>query len=714
MALRINPDHESRIDSLLEQMTLEEKVGQMVQMKYDQTEDGALLRAGRVGSIILATSPWAGNEAQPGVVTEQQNEIQRLAVEESHLGIPVLFGRDVIHGYRTVFPIPLGQAATFSPKRVEEGAAVAAREARSVGIAWTFAPMMDIGRDPRWGRVAEGYGEDPHLCCEMARAAVRGFQGDDLSDPNRMLACAKHFAAYGGAEGGRDYDTVDISERTLREIYLRSFRAAVEEGVGTFMSSFNEIGGIPSTGNKWLLSDVLRGEWGFEGFVVSDWASTHEMRAHGIAADDAEAACLAANAGLDMDMVNPCYHNHLQELVEAGKVSMETIDAAVRRILRCKLALGLFEAPYTGADRSKSVVLCKEHQDAARACARDAVILLKNENDVLPLSKEAKGLAVLGPLMDVKAEIFGTWTPDGVSDDAVPILDGIRAAASDQTQIFVSGPSVTHSVGMARKADAAILVMGEVPQRSGEANSISTLDLPPTQREFVEALRVAGVPIVLVILSGRPLSIEKEVEWADAVLFSFHPGLQGGPAIADILFGDANPAGRLPMTMPRTVGQIPIYYNHKNTGRPYGGDPYRMSRYRDCPRTPLFPFGYGLSYTTFEYDELKVSPEKVEMDQTVTVQAQVTNTGARAGDEVVQLYVRDLLGSVSRPVKELKGFERIHLEPGEKRLVAFSLKAEDLAFYDREMNLTTEPGEFQVWVGPNSAEGLEGRFELLG
>ncbi|MDZ7289738.1 MAG: glycoside hydrolase family 3 C-terminal domain-containing protein [candidate division KSB1 bacterium] len=715
---------ESKIDSLLALMTLEEKAGQLTQFSRDwwsnanrtgiiKDEHRPLLKQGRIGSFLNVYG------------SEVTKEIQRMAVEESRLHIPLLFGFDVIHGFRTTFPIPLAEAASWDPAAVEQSARVAATEAAAAGVHWTFAPMVDIARDPRWGRIAEGSGEDPYLGSVMAAARVRGFQGHDFSGNNSILACAKHFAAYGGAEGGRDYNTVDMSERTLREIYLAPFKAAVDAGAATLMSSFNEISGIPSSANRWLLSDLLRHEWGFNGFVVSDWNSIGELHTHGLAATPPEAGMLALTAGVDMDMEGSVYVHHLPQLVREGKLSESTLNQAVRRVLRAKFQFGLFDDPYKycNPELERSVTLSATHLEAARAMAQKSIVLLKNEKNLLPLKKDLRQVAVIGPLADDQKDPLGPWAAVGRPSDVVTVLAGIKKLVSPQTKVlYAKGCEIeggttngfADAIAIARKSEVAIVVVGEAAEMSGEAACRSSLDLPGHQEALVKAIHATGKPVVVVLMNGRPLSIPWIANNIPAILETWFLGVQTGNAIADVLFGDYNPGGKLPATFPRTVGQIPIYYNHKNTGRPgVDGQPYN-SRYLDVPVAPLYPFGYGLSYTKFEYSDLQLSAQSISPNDSLKISITVKNTGSRAGDEVVQLYIRDEYASVTRPVKELKGFRRITLIPGEGKKVEFTLAPEQLAFYDRDMQLVVEPGTFKVYVGTNSVEVQEAGFTVVG
>jgi beta-glucosidase len=705
----IKPEIEQRVNELLGQMTLDEKIGQMNQVNlFDESRKEAI-RQGAVGSILNAASAFAGKDASLSSNAEVCNACQRVAVEESRLRIPMLFGRDVIHGYRTVFPIPLAQAASWDPELTRQAYEVAAREATADGIKWFFSPMLDIARDPRWGRIAEGFGEDPHLTSAFAAAAVRGIQGDDFTAPDRAIACAKHYAGYGAAEGGRDYDFVDVSMRTLRDVYLPPFKAAVDAGAGTLMSGFHDFSGVPVAANRALLTDILRSEWGFGGFVVSDWNALGELIVHGAAEDGIEAAARAVTAGVDMDMVADVFLRCLGPALQTGRVTQDVIDEAARRILRVKFLAGLFDQPYTDASRAARVILAPEHRALARQFAHESTVLLKNAG-ILPLRREnTRRVAVFGPLAHGRGELFGTWTPDGRPEDVTSVADAIREIAPQGFDLIFPSDHADVALSRAIMADAAIVIAGEHPARSGEASSISTLDLPAGQRELLRALKDNGVPVVLVVLAGRPLAIGREAALADAVLYAWHPGVEGGYAIAEILFGLAAPGGRLPVTFPRAVGQVPIYYNHRNTGRPPAQDIY-SSRYIDLPIGPLYPFGYGLGYTRFSYANLEVGT--LDRSGSREINAEVTNTGAAEGTEVAQLYVRDLVGSVTRPVKELKGFERVTLKPGEARRVRFMLAREALAFTGLDNQPVVEPGKFHVWVGPNSAEGLQGEFVL--
>lgn len=707
---------EERVEDLLRRMTLEEKVGQLCQYSahFGPTEElKEMIRKGLVGSLLNITG------------VERVNEVQRVAVEESRLGIPLLIGLDVVHGYKTVFPIPLALASSWDPEVVRRAAEIAAREASAEGVKWTFAPMLDIARDPRWGRIAEGFGEDPYLASVMAWAAVKGFQGERLSsDPERIAACAKHYVAYGAAEGGRDYNTVDISERTLREVYLPPFKSAVAAGVATVMSAFNDLCGVPASANEFTLRRVLKGEWGFRGFVVSDWNAVGELIQHGIAADGAEAARLAVEAGVDMDMVSDLYRRHLAELVRRGVVPESLIDEAVRRVLRVKFLLGLFENPYADPERARRVVKCGEHVEAALEIARKCIVLVKNEG-VLPLSKSLRRIAVIGPLADDRDAVLGCWRALGDPGDAVSVLEGVRRKVGSATEVlYAKGCDVSsqdrsgfaEAVEAAKRSDAVVLVVGESADMSGEAASRAHLDLPGVQEELVKTVweAVGGrIPVVMVVMSGRPLTIKWAAEHIPAIVVAWHLGVRAGDAVADVLFGDYNPGGKLPVTWPRAVGQVPIYYNHKRTGRPPSAERF-TSKYIDEDWRPLFPFGHGLSYTRFEYSDLRVEPEKVEPGGTVTISFELANAGEREGDEVAQLYVRDVVASVTRPVMELKGFKRVTLKPGERRRIVFKLPTQLLAFYGRDMKPRIEAGLYEVMVGSSSADiRLKGSFEVL-
>jgi len=729
-------DVENRIDALLERMTLQEKIGQLNQYSsnFDLTgpppEDNNAkarlekIRTGLVGSMLNVTGAEATRRAQ------------ELAVENSRLGIPLIFGLDVIHGYRTMFPIPLGETASWDLEAIELSARISATEATAAGVHWTFAPMVDIARDARWGRIMEGAGEDPHLASAVAAARVRGFQGRDLAATDTIAACAKHFAAYGFAEAGRDYNIADISEQTLRNVVLPPFRSAVEAGVATVMNSFNEIGGVPATASSHLQREILKGEWNFDGFVVSDWGSIGELIPHGVAVDPRHAAQLAMVAGSDMDMESEAYLGQLADLVESGAIAGELIDDAVRRVLRIKHRLGLFDDPYRycSAEREEKLVSSQAHVEAARDVARKSIVLLKNEGGLLPLDKIDGTIAVIGPLAADKDTPLGSWRAEAVDDSAVSLLEGIRAAVGDDVEIryaqgaplavgtrsFLHELELNHddrsgfsaAIATARDADTVILALGEVAFQTGEGRSQVDIGLKGVQDELLRAVRKANPNVVVVLMNGRPLVIDWMAANVPAIVESWHLGSEAGHAIADVLFGDHNPSGKLPVSFPRHIGQEPLYYNTKNTGRPSPTGMVFWSHYTDEENTALFPFGHGLSYTTFAYSNLRLSATEITIDDRLTVEVTVKNTGPRAGAEIVQLYVRDLVGSVTRPIKELKGFVKIELQPEETQTVTFTLTADDLAFYTARGKWEAEPGEFAVFVGTSSVDVSKGRFVL--
>ncbi|MGI6074008.1 MAG: beta-glucosidase BglX [Fermentimonas sp.] len=712
---------EQRVDSVLKLMTLEEKIGQMTQFSANWSITGPVmsddfqpyLEKGLIGSIFNATS------------VKGVRQMQEIAVEKTRLGIPILFGQDVIHGYKTIFPIPLGEACSWDLEMMQRTAEIAAIEAASDGINWTFAPMMDIGRDARWGRVMEGAGEDPYLGSRVAEARIKGFQGgsdwNSLSSTTTLLACGKHLAAYGAAESGRDYNPAELSEHTLRNVYLPPYEAASKAGVGTFMASFNEINGIPATADKWLLTDILRNEWGFKGFVVSDYTGVNELVPHGVAKDEKHAAELAANAGIDMDMTGATYIKYLESSVKEGKVSERTIDNAVRSILEMKFLLGLFDDPYRYLDenRAEQNTMTPEFMETARKAVAASTVLLKNDNNILPITKESgKTIALVGPLMNDSINLNGEWAGLGDRNKSVPILKGLTDKYKDTSVklIYSQGATITETtdaqireaVSAARRADVVIAAVGEDFNWSGEAAVRTDIRLPEPQRELLKALKATGKPIVLVTLSGRPLDLSWENDNVDAILHAWFPGTQGGNGIADVIAGDYNPSARLVMSFPRNIGQVPIYYNQKNTGRPVDlnneGIDYKSS-YLDVSITPLYPFGYGLSYTTFDIKDVKADKSAMkEADDTMTVTATVQNTGSVDGEMVVQLYTRQIWASVTRPVKELKGFQKISLKAGDSKQITFELKSEDLAFYGIDMTRKTEPGDFKLWIAQNSAD----------
>lgn len=721
-------DVDAAIERLLASMTLAEKIGQMCQVCPDTQEMSpalaAAIRAGDVGSIINAPDRRYVSEAQ------------RLARDESPAGIPLLVGRDVVHGYRTVFPIPLGQAASWNPELVERAAAVAASEARGMGINWTFAPMVDIGRDPRWGRIAETLGEDPVLSSALAAAMVRGFQQETNGRLRGVAAGPKHFAAYGLAEGGRDYNRVSLSLADLHNVYLPPFRAAIDAGGRSLMTTFSEVNGVPGTAHIYLLRDVLRDQWKFDGLVVSDWNSVIEMVKHGYSADAPRAAEHAVNASVDMEMVSTTFHDHLTALVEQGDVSETTLDEAVRRILRLKFAL----PPDDSASESSESVLSPRGLELARRLARESLVLLKNQSNVLPLDRESLArVAVIGPLADAPQSQMGCWSLDGIADDAITPLEALREALGEGAEVLYAPGAgaafsrdrsgIAKAVEIASQADVVLMFVGEDAKLSGEARSRADITLPGAQAELVRAVAKVGKPLVMVVLAGRPLAISQECRLADAVLYAWHPGTMGGPAIADVLLGVTPPSGKLPVTFPKSVGQIPLYYAHSNTGRPSspeyrpwidtgGNDPQQDSQYGshylDSDPNPLFPFGFGLSYTTFEYKGLELEAAEVRPGQVQIVRATVTNTGNRAAIETAQLYVRDLVASIVRPVRELKGFCRVHLKPGQSKVLEFALPTDQLAFFDAFGKRTLESGRFSVWVGGDATTELSAEFSLIG
>ena len=729
-------DVADRVDALLERMTLEEKIGQLNQYSntFDITGPPASDQAGRA-RLHRVQSGLVGSMLNLAGV-EETCRAQRHAVENSRLGIPMLFALDVIHGYRTMFPIPLGEAASWDLDAIERSARVAATEATAAGLHWTFAPVVDIARDARWGRIMEGAGEDPFLASQVAAARVRGFQGRDLASVDTLAACAKHFAAYGFAEAGREYNTVELSENTLRNVVLPPFKAAVDAGVATVMNGFNEIGGVPVTASSHLQREILKGEWAFEGFVVSDWESIGELTVHGVAADLREAAAMALAAGSDMDMQSEAYLDHLADLVESGIVSEQLIDDAVRRILTVKFRLGLFDDPYRycDADRERRVILSREHLDAARDVARKSIVLLKNDGNLLPLAKATGSIAVIGPLAADKDTPLGSWRARAVPGSAVSLLEGIRAAVGDGVEVtYAEGAPLAvgersflqeltfntadtsgfaAAVAAAEAAETVVIAVGEEAFQSGEARSQVDIGLKGVQLELLERVVAANPNTVVVLMNGRPLTLDRVAAVAPAILETWHLGSEAGHAIADVLFGDHNPSGRLPVSFPYHVGQEPLYYNAKSTGRPRSRGDVFWSHYTDAPNRALFPFGFGLSYTTFEYSGHRLGADQLPMDGELTVEVTVTNTGERVGTEVVQLYIRDLVGSVTRPVKELKGFRSVELAPGEKRTVRFTLTADDLAYFTAWGAWEAEPGEFAVYVGRSSEDVQELRFVL--
>lgn len=722
----------SYVNALMKRMTLEEKIGQLNLL----TPGGGVA----TGSVVSKGVEEKISKGQVGglfgvIGADKIRQAQELAITKSRLKIPLLFGSDVIHGYKTTFPIPLALSCSWDMAMIEQSARLAATEATADGLNWAFSPMVDIARDPRWGRMAEGSGEDPYLGSQIAAAMVRGYQNGDLAKDNTLMACVKHFALYGAADGGRDYNTVDMSRVKMYNDYLPPYKAAVEAGVASVMSSFNVIDGIPATGNKWLLTDLLRREWGFKGMVVSDYTSVNEMIDHGMG-DLKQVSALALNAGLDMDMVGEGYLLTLQQSLKEGKVSIAQIEQACRRVLEAKYKLGLFEDPYRYCDteRAEKEILSADKKAAAREFASRSFVLLKNNQQVLPLKKQGT-IALIGPLADNKSNMLGTWAVSGNAGLAVPVLQGLKDAAggasilyargsniSDDTlfakKINVFGPRIEmdtrspqemldEALAVAGRSDVIVAVIGEASEMSGESSSRSVLDLPESQQKLIKALKQTGKPLVLVIMAGRPLTLYWENEHADAILYTWHAGQEVGNAVADVLFGSVNPSGKLTVSFPRNVGQIPVYYNHLNTGRPNGGDAFNKfrSNYLDVENSPLFPFGYGLSYTRFQYGDLQLSSRSLKGNQVLQATVKISNTGKFDGMEVVQLYIRDKVGSIARPVKELKGFKKVLIKAGETTSVNFAISTEELKFYNSKLIRDWEPGEFDIMVGTNSRDG---------
>jgi len=719
-------DIESRVNNLLSEMTLDEKIGQMSQIDPGYMSADQINKAvsdGNYGSFLNVF----------GVA--KINALQKVAMEESRLKIPLIIGRDVIHGYRTIFPIPLGMAATWNPEVVKKAFRISSTEASSQGIKWTFAPMIDITWDPRWGRIAEGCGEDPYLASSFAKAMVEGIQGEQLTDPTAVAACAKHFVGYGFAEGGRDYNTTYISEPVLRNVVLKPFKAAKEAGALTFMSGFNDLNGVPTSGNEFTLRQVLRKEWKYDGMVVSDWGSVSEMISHGYCADEKEAALKAITAGVDMEMSSTTYVKYLKTLISEGKVNQPLIDEAVKNILRVKFKLGLFENPYVDPEAEKQM-LSTDFMDHARTVARQSAILLKNDPNTLPLSAGISSVAVIGPLADAPRDQLGTWVFDGKAENSVTPLTAIKEVLGDSKVNFAAGLKYSRdkskagfaaAIAAAKKSQAILFFAGEEWILSGEGQSRGEINLPGVQEELIEELSKTGKPLIVVVMAGRPLAIGKVVEESNALLYAFHGGSMAGPALADLIFGKESPSGKLPVTFVKGSGQIPFYYYHNNTGRPANAKSWTpmdsipvinsqaslgyKSFHLDYGFTPLFPFGYGLSYTTFKYSNLILSSAEMNIKGSLTVKASVLNDGNVDADEIVQLYIRDRVGSITRPVKELKGFKRIHLKSRETVGVTFELPASALEFFNGKENVI-EPGEFDIWVGPNSDEGLHSEFVI--
>lgn len=735
-----NNEMEKKVSELIKQMTLEEKLGQLNQFSNPYISTGTsesleqnqnyddMIRKGLVGSFLNVLG------------AEETMRLQKIAIEESRLGIPIIFGYDVIHGYKTMFPIPLADAASFDREAMKLSTRIAATEASANGIHWTFAPMVDISRDPRWGRIMEGAGEDVFLGEQAAIARIKGFQGDDLSEAGTIAACAKHFAAYGAAYGGRDYNMADMSERMMREVYLPPFKAAVDAGVATFMSAFNTNGGVPASGDKWLQTDVLRNEWGFDGFVVSDWTSVTELMAHSVAETPYDAAFSGLNAGVDMDMMGRLYLDYGQKLIDDKKITISQIDEMVKRVLRIKYKLGLFTNPYQYHDKKRQaeLTLHPDHLAASRDVAKKSIVLLKNENNVLPITDKIKRIAVIGPLANDKDAPLGNWRGNSDPNTAVSLLEGITKAAENKIEIvYAEGCKLTtnyphtffspveinnndrsgfaEAISAAKKADAVIVALGETAYMSGECRSYADISLKGLQVELLREIKKTGKPVILALFTGRPLVLTDAVEHADAILNCWLLGSESGNAIADVVFGKYNPSAKLPASFPYHVGQIPVFYEELPTGRPNNPDPFGFgTKYRDIPNEPLFAFGYGLSYTTFEYSNFSLSKTNISMSETIEIKATIANTGQYDGEEVVQLYIRDLIGNgVSRPLKQLKGFEKVLIKKGEKTEVTFTIKPGDLAFYRLDKTFGPEAGKFEVFVGPASNNlPLKGTFEL--
>lgn len=710
-------DVDPRVESLLREMTLDEKIGQMVLFTSDWDVTGPTIhegylediRSGRCGNIFNAYT------------TDYIRELQRVAVEESRLGIPLMFGYDVVHGHKTIFPVPLAESCSWDMDLIRQSARVAAAEAAASGLNWTFAPMVDISVDPRWGRVCEGAGEDPYLGSQIAAARVKGFQGSDLADTLSVLACVKHFAGYGAPIAGRDYNTVDMSERTLREVYLPPYKAGVDAGALSVMTAFNEYDGVPSTGNSYLLKDVLKKQWNFQGFVVTDYTSINEMVHHGVAANDAEAGVLAVNAGVDMDLQGVVYFNYLKSMVESGRVSRKTIDEAVLRILNVKSKLGLFDNPYLYCDasRERKIVASPENMFIAKEVACESMVLLKNDG-TLPL-KRGERIAVIGELASSKRDLLGSWKAAGEWEGMNSILDALVQLNGAANVVYAEGckkmgedrSGFPAALAAASLADKVVMVIGEDWDWSGEAACRTDIGIPGVQSELLELIASTGKPVVVVLINGRPLALERESEAADAMLEAWYPGSMGAEAIADVLYGKHNPSGKLTMTFPRNVGQVPIFYYEKNTGRPiYLPSEKYKSKYLDSPNSPLYPFGYGLSYTSFEYSDLKLSSPSLRKGKSITASVTVKNVGSCKGEEIVQLYIRDLVGSVTRPVKMLKGFQKITLEPGELERVTFTITEDMLAFWRKDMTFGVEHGDFHVMIGRSSDDLLQASFNL--
>ena len=702
-----------KTDSVLNKMTLEEKIGQLTLFTSDWDVTGPTIRKGYADDI---RSGKCGNIFNAHTAAYNR-KLQEIAMTETRMKIPLLFGYDVIHGYKTIFPIPLGEAASWDMNAIEKSARIAAEESAAAGLHWTFAPMLDIARDPRWGRCTEGAGEDVYLGSMIGAARTRGFQGK-IGSTSSIVACAKHFAAYGAAQAGRDYNTVDMSEMSLWETYLPPFKACVDAGALTFMTSFNEINGVPASANKMLLTDILRKKWNFQGFVVTDYTSINEMVPHGNVQDDKEAGEKSINAGVDMDMQGAVFYTHLQKSIAEGKVSIQSVNEAVKRILKVKFQLGLFDNPYKFSDieREKRVIFSKENRDVARDAARKSIVLLKNNAATLPLSKNLKNIAVIGPLADSKVDLMGSWTGAGDGNACVSLLAGIKAAVPTANVVFTKGCDLENAfpamnqpmmskdgfaeaMNVASRADAVIVAVGERGWMTGEAACRADIGLPGVQKDLILELIKTGKPVIVVLINGRPLTFPEVADKASAIVETWFSGTEGGNAIADVLFGDYNPSGKLPMTFPRSVGQIPLFYCQKNTGRPFDANNKYTSKYMDLPNTPQYSFGFGLSYTTFSYENLSVDKTTFGFNDKINVSFTLKNTGNRDGEEVTQLYVRDLVGSITRPLKELKGFQKIMLKSGESKVVTFTLSVDDLAFYHPNLEKKAEAGDFDIMVG---------------
>ena len=730
----------SFVDGLMKKMTLEEKIGQL-----NLVTPGSGIPTGAVVSTGVEKKIKEGNVGGLfGVIgVDKIRQAQKIAVEQSRLKIPLIFGSDVIHGYKTTVPIPLGLSASWDMKLIEHSAREAAIEATADGLCWTFSPMVDIARDPRWGRIAEGAGEDPYLGSQVAKAMVKGYQGDDLRKNNTMMACVKHFALYGAAEAGRDYNTTDMSRVRMYNEYLPPYKAAIEAGAGSVMSSFNEIDGVPATGNKWLLTDLLRKQWGFKGFVVSDYTSLNEMINHGMG-DLQTVSALALNAGLDMDMVGEGFLTTTKKSLAEGKVTQKQIDDACRRILEAKYKLGLFDDPFRYLDdtRMKQEVLTAERRKQAREIAAHTFVLLKNNNQALPL-KRSGTIGLIGPLANDKSNMLGTWAVSGDAQMSIPVLDGMKnvggagvnilyakgANISDDTlfakKVNVFGTRIdidkrdpaemlTEALNVANQSDVIVAVVGEASEMSGEAASRTEITIPESQKLLIMALSKTGKPLILVVMTGRPLALTQENDWATSMIVTWHAGIEAGNAIADVLFGNYNPSGKLSATFPRNLGQVPIYYNHKNTGRPSGpNSPKFQSNYLDAPNDPLFPFGYGLSYTSFSYSDLSIDKKETKASEKINASVTVTNNGNYDGEEVVQLYIRDVVGSITRPLKELKGFQKVFLKKRESKKITFTIGIDDLKFYNSNLRWVAEPGDFEVMIGTNSEQVNKAGFKLL-